>query len=127
MDLVCSSTTVFRISFLVSLLPHAVSKHPPQQKHGCLVAFVSYRFTLTYLIFFNEFNYLRSLAVFQEYNSSVIRKILNKFKSLKRFTCHWNEPCGNFVVLTFYSFISCIISKILSRFSFKVSLRDSIL
>ena len=59
------STTVFRKSFSVSLPPHALSNHPPQQK---MAAFYTYVYRALHICsdpsnLSNELNYLKSLAL----------------------------------------------------------------
>ena len=70
----------------------------------------------------NELNYLKSLVLSRGYNPFVIDKALYKFKKSKQSVCH-SDPCHNPVVLPYYSLPSFKISKILPRFSFKVSFR----
>ena len=54
--------------------------------------------------------------------TTLIEKALNKFKKHKHSVCN-SESCLNPVVLSFYCLISIKISKILSRFGFKVSFK----
>ena len=65
-------------------------------------------------------NYISIVScIGKEFLVSVIDKALTKFKKPKHFVCY-SDPCLNPVVLPFYSSISFKISKILSRFGFKV-------
>ena len=56
--------------------------------------------------------------------TSVIDKVLNKFKKPKHSVCH-SDSCFNREVLPFYSSIFLKISKILSHFGFKFSFRPN--
>ena len=117
------STAVFRKNFAISAPPHALSNHAPSQK---IAAFYTYVYRALKIcsddsILSKELNYLKSLALSRGYNPSVIDKALNKFNKPQCSVSHSSNSQTISVVLPFYPSISFKISKILSRFGFKVS------
>ena len=69
----------------------------------------------------NEFNYLKSHAIFKTYNSPAIDKALNLFDNLKCYVSHPCNSCINFVwILFFYSFTSSKYFKIHLRIRFSL-------
>ena len=72
--------------------------------------------------FFNEFNYLKSLAFSQRYKPSITKKALNILEKPKHFVYHSN-CCLNSVLLPFNYTICSKICKIFSQFGFKVSFK----
>ena len=118
------STSVFRKPFSVSMPPHVNSSHPWQQK---VSAFYSYTYRALRLCsdpqsLKSEVAFLKSLAVYRGYNPSIIDVALRKFnKPVHESTLHskvFNSK--NVVILPFYSRLSYKISRILSRFGFRI-------
>ena len=98
--------TVCRKSFSISLPPHTLSNHLPQQKMATFYAYVyrALQFCFDPSNLSNEFYFLKSLSLFLGCKPFIIDKALDNFKKPKRSVCH-SGSCLN-PAFCFFSSIS---------------------
>ena len=117
------STNVFRKSLSVSLPPHVLWNHHPQQKmadiYTCIYRALHNCCHASNLS--NEFIYIKLLL---SLGVIAINKASIKFKKPKHPVCH-SDPYLNAVVLSFNFSVSFEISQIFSRFGFNVFFRPA--